>query len=390
MDDLPRVGFDGLFLEQPHTGSGRYALNIWRGLGSRFKASSLSLHGPAGSQIESMAFGHRWTSAWTPPGPPKARKLWWEQIGLPLSLWEVDPKPDLLHVPYFSAPAIKSVPYVITVHDLIPLTLADYRGSRSMAGYLRLVTNTVRSAALVLTDSEYSRQEILRHIDLPAARVRSIPLAADPQFSPPETDHDDQMITAARVRFGLDRPYIINTGGLDVRKNVQSIIEGFALASKEANYDHDLVIVGRAHTNNPALYPRLDRIARRYGVAERVRFVGAVPDSDFVNLYRGADMFVFASRYEGFGLTPLEAMACGVATISTGGSSLDEVIADAAHRIEPTAKSVAAGIVRLVDDPGLRADLAKRGVDQARRFSWDRTVDLTVAAYRDACNGVGR
>ena len=240
---------------------------------------------------------------------------------------------------------------------------------------------------MILTDSAYSRHEITRVLDIPGERVRAIPLAADERFSPASTDEDRERIERVKERYGIRQAYIVNTGGLDVRKNVASVIEGFALARSHFKVDYDLVIVGQAHTGNERMYPPLHRLVRRLGLGDSVKFVGAVDDDEFVALYQGADFFVFASTYEGFGLTPLEAMSCGTAVVSTGNSSLAEVVGDAGLIIDPNPRGVAAGILTMANDHGLREDFAGRGLEKSKEYSWKVTADLTLEAYRDALRG---
>ncbi len=390
MIEQARIGFDALFLEQPKTGAGRYAVNLWLQLSKRLPAEQLALLAPsdAGDEVVEQANGHL-TAVTMPPLRGRARKLWWEQTGLPRAVRTAVPDLDLVHVPYFSAPALKRAPYVVTIHDLIPIVVPEYAGSRSMRAYMQVVSRTAGKAALVLTDSEHARQEIIRVLGVEPERVRAIPLAADGQFSPAFTDADREMIERTRERYGIQTPYIINSGGLDVRKNVTAVIEGFALAQGVAPTEHDLVVVGRAHTGNTRMYPPLARLVRRLGLTGRVKFVGAVDDDEFVALYRGADFFVYASTYEGFGLTPLEAMACGTPVVSSGRTSLAEVVGDAGLVIEPTPRGVAGGIVTLARDAALRDDLAARGLERAATYAWAKTADLTLEAYADALRDEG-
>jgi glycosyltransferase involved in cell wall biosynthesis len=322
-----------------------------------------------------------------PPLGGRARKLWWEQVGLPRAVraWDL----DLVHVPYFAAPAVKSLPYVVTVHDLIPMAVPAYHGSLAMRAYLQIVARTVRGAALVLTDSEFSKRDIERMLGIPCNRVQVIPLAADEQFSPATSEEDCAAIDAVRQRFGLTRPFVLNTGGLDARKQVPAVIEGFARALSGMTAPRDLVIVGRAHTGNRRMYPPLDPIIRRLGLRGRVHLVGAVGDDEFVALYRAAEVFVFASAYEGFGLTPLEAMACGAPVICSRCSSLPEVVGEAGLLIEPEAREIAGAILSLLGDAGLRADLAARGIERSREFNWSRTAGMTLDAYSEALRMTG-
>ena len=364
------------------TGSGRYAVNLWRGLRERLPEGHLRLLAPgdAPAAVHAEA-GDRLVSVPAPPLGGRARKLWWEQVGLPRAARVCRPALDLVHVPYFSAPALQHIPYVVTIHDLIPLMVPEYHGSLAMWGYLQLVSRTARRAALVLTDSEHSARDIKRELGVPGERIRVVPLAADSQFRPAASDEDRKAVQATRRRYGLERPYILNTGGLDVRKQVGKIVEGFARARGSLREDYDLVIVGRAHTDNPRMYPPLDRLIRRFGLADRVRLVGAVADDEFVALYHGAEFFVFASLYEGFGLTPLEAMACGTPVISSGRTSLAEVVGDAGIIIEPEPRAIAEAIVRLGNDAALRRELSEHGLERARLFSWERTTAQTLDAY---------
>lgn len=367
------------------TGSGRYALNLWRQLRRRYEPDRLALLAPGGAgEVVKVEGDGYLTSVNAPPLRGRPRKLWWEQVGLPRAVRAGDPKIDLVHIPYLAAPAIKTVPHIITIHDLIPMVVPEYHGSMAMRGYLQLVARTARRATLILTDSEYSRQEIQRVLNLPLSRIRSIPLAADEQFSPAVTVEDLNGIERVKARYDIEHRYILNTGGLDIRKNVAAIVEGFALAQGVLKEDYELVIVGRAHTGNDRMYPPLDGVIRRMGLTNRVRLVGAVDEDDFVALYRGAEFFVFASNYEGFGLTPLEAMACGTPVISSGRTSLAEVVGDAGLVIEPTSRAIAAGIVQLASDPALRSDLGARGLERAKSYSWNTTAERTIEAYRDA------
>jgi glycosyltransferase involved in cell wall biosynthesis len=388
MDDHPRVGLDALFLEQPMTGSGRYALNLWRQLRARLPASRLRLLAPADTPPFVAAEGaDQLVQSNMPPLGGRARKLWWEQVGLPRAVRACDL--DLVHIPYFAAPAVKSLPYVVTVHDLIPMAVPAYHGSLAMRAYLQIVARTVRGAALVLTDSEFSKRDIECKLGIPRNRIRVIPLAADEQFSPATSEDDCAAIDAVRQRFGLTCPFVLNTGGLDARKQVPEVIEGFASALSGMTAPHDLVIVGRAHTGNRRMYPPLDPIIRRYGLQGRVHLVGAVGDDEFVALYRAAELFIFASAYEGFGLTPLEAMACGAPVICSRRSSLPEVVGEAGLLIEPEAREIAGAILSLLGDAGLRADLAARGIERSREFTWARTAGMTLDAYSEALRMTG-
>jgi glycosyltransferase involved in cell wall biosynthesis len=384
MTPLPAVGFDALFLEQPMTGAGQYALNLWRQLrdAQQVVAPHLLLPTDAAGLVTAEV-GSAATSRAAPPpriGGGHARKVWWEQAGLVRATRRS--RVDLVHVPYFAAPSRQRVPHLVTVHDVIPLALPAYSGSLKMRVYLKLVGRTVRKAPLILTDSHYSKADITRHLGIPAGRIVVTPLAAGPEFHPAHTDAERDAVNDLRERFGLHRPFILNVGGFDLRKRLPHLVRGFAVALPSLPEPHDLVIVGNPHTGNDRLYPPLEPIIQELGIAEHIRLVGFVSHEDKLNLYRAARLFAFVSEYEGFGLNPLEAMACGTPVVCSNRTSLPEIVADAGLSIEPEPDAIARAIVCALSDDDLLADLARRGQRQARHFSWQRTAALTLDAYQ--------
>jgi glycosyltransferase involved in cell wall biosynthesis len=388
----PAVGFDALFLEQPMTGAGQYALNLWRELrdSQQVVQPRLLLPDDAGATVEAEIGPAAATRATPSPriGRGHARKVWWEQVGLVRATQRSDVA--LVHVPYFSAPLRQRVPHVVTVHDVIPLVLPAYAGSRKMRAYLRLVMRTARKAALILTDSQYSRSDIQRVLGIPEERIRVTPLAAGSEFRPARTEVERATVDAVRARFGLTRPFVLNVGGFDLRKRLPQLVRGFAAACPLLPEPHDLVIVGQPHTANPALYPPLEPLISELGLEERVRLVGFVSHADKLHLYQAARLFAFVSEYEGFGLNPLEAMACGTPVVCSNRTSLPEVVGDAALTIDPEPEAIALALVCALSDPALLADLAGRGPRQAQQFSWARTAAMTLDAYQTVLAGAAR
>ena len=375
----PLIGLDGFFLSQPTTGSGQYTVNLWRELADHDHRLASVLLCPATREYESVKGPAQRLVVPARLAAPKSRKLWWEQRGVLRAARLA--RASLLHVPYFSAPRYARLPVVTTIHDVIPLLFPEYGGSPAMQLYLRLVSAAARRARLVLTDSDCSRRDITRLLGIPEARIRVVPLAADERFVP---DGDPAAGRALRQRYGLDGPVVFNVGGLDVRKNLELLIEAFARALPRLDPATRLVIAGRAHSGNPRLYPPLEPVVRRWGVEQQVVFTGTIDDEEKIAFYRLADLYAYPSRYEGFGLTPLEAMACGTPVLCADASSLPEVVGSGGLLVEPKAEPFAAALVMVLSDPECRADLARRALNQARRFSWRRTAELTRAAYGDA------
>jgi len=170
-------------------------------------------------------------------------------------------------------------------------------------------------------------------------------------------------------RLGIARPYVLSVCSLEPRKNLPALMRAFAKVVREHRIAHSLVLVGRAGWKSS----RLSRLAASLGIEGRVRFTGFVRDDELLQIYNHADLFVYPSKYEGFGLPLLEAMACGVPVVTSNGSSLREVAGEAALLVDPSSDAdIAAGIARILADDELRATLIAAGLKRVTRFSWDR------------------
>jgi glycosyltransferase involved in cell wall biosynthesis len=334
-----RVSLNGYFLAHPHTGSGQYTLHLIE----RAKGVDLAVA--------------------KPPGPlGDLRKLRWEQLDWPRQARKVGA--EILHCPYFALPLRRSLPAVVTVHDLIPMVVPEYGGSLLVRAYTRLQALACRSAEAILVDSEASKRDVLRLLRVPEQRVRVIYLGVDERFSPDRSGPRP-----------LDRPYVFYIGGLDVRKNVPTLIRAFGQIAPEFP-DLVLAIAGEPGANR-AMFPDLRTTAAPLG--DRVRFLGRVTDDEKLALYRHAELFAFPSRYEGFGLDPLEALACGCPVVCSNASSLPEIVGDAAILFEPRDEAALADALRqALHDP---KPLRQKGPVQAAKFSLDTMAEQTAAVY---------
>lgn len=394
-----RLALDGQFLEQPSTGSGQYTLHLWRHLAAGeddLRAVLVRPAGPSasGSPTTNDTNGGEYRTdtaevvdvappAWARGG--KARKLWWEQRGVSRAARQAGAA--ILHVPYFAGPRLAGCPLIVTIHDVIPLIFPEYGNSAGMRLYTRLVSGVARRAAAVITDSDCSRRDIEGWIGIPSERLHVIPLAADPRFRPL---NDPEAEAALRARYDLPGPVIFNVGGLDVRKNLAALVEAFAHALPQLPPETRLVIAGRAHSDNHRRYPPLAPELRKWGVERQVVLTGAISEDEKLAFYNLADLYVYPSLYEGFGLTPLEAMACGTPVISSNRSSLGEVVSHGGLLVEPTPARLAAAMTAVLSDDRLKRDLSHRAVSQAGTFSWRRTADLTRDVYRAVLAGQPR
>jgi len=275
---------------------------------------------------------------------------------------------------------------VVTVHDLILEVMArdyDPRGALPFRIARALERSAVTHARSVVTDSAVTRDDVVLRYRVPGERVHVAHLGLHSRFTRPA----DPVIAATLGQLELRRPYVLYLGGIDARKDVPALLAAWAQA-RQVTEPMDLVIAGRVREAR-GFAALLDR-ARELGVEPTLRFPGHVPDEDLPALHAGARVFAFPSRYEGFGFPPLEAMACGAPVLSSGGGSLREVLGDAALVTPPgDTAAFTAGLARLLGDETLRRELAARGPAHARRFTWERTAEATVAAYRDAARAGG-
>lgn len=285
---------------------------------------------------------------------------------------------DLLHV-QFTAPPFCPVPVVATIHDLAFEHLPETFTRRGSFQLKLTVRKTAKKAARIATVSEYSRQDLLRTYRLPPEKVVVTYNGVEPHFScqPASTNELDLI----RQRFGIQRDFILAVGSLQPRKNLVRLIRAYAkLRSEHEQFNYQLVIVGRKLWLADSIF---DEVNRQKWAAD-VILTGYVTDEDLPALYRTATAFVYPSIFEGFGLPPVEAMACGTPVITSNLSSLPEIVGDAAVLIDPyNEQDLAAGLLRVVNDEQLRVRLRSRGIEQAKKFTWRTAAEKTLELYRD-------
>lgn len=366
-----RVAFNGLFLHR-QVGTGRYSTELLRAARHAARAGEREVDWLV-LRPDGAASPPRWVRG------ENAIKLWFEQTGFPGAARRLGS--DLLHYPYFAAPLRSRVPIVVTVHDVIPLVLPEYRGSPLVRAYMELQRVAVRRARLVLTDSNASRHDVVRVLDVPRQRVRVVPLGIDPAYRP----RPDAEVAAVRARHRLPDRYILHASGLDVRKNVERLILAYSRARAGLGVVEPLAITGDPDRQG-ALFPPLRPLVERLDLLQHVRFLGVVAEDELPALYSGSALTVVASRYEGFGLPVLEAMASGAVVACSSASSLPEVAGDAALMFDPDdEEAIALAIARCLGDEELRGTLRERGTTQAAPFTWEKTAAATLEAYADAC-----
>lgn len=283
---------------------------------------------------------------------------------------------ELFHAPHYTLPLLWNGPSVVTIHDLIHLRFPRFHPpgaslyARAMAG------SAARRARLVLTDSAHTRDDVVELFGIPAERTRVIPLGVSEGIAPRAAE---AVAVFRRVR-SLPADYLLYVGARKRHKNLPLLFE--ALGAMPAADRPPLVLSGaRWRGDDP-----LAEVARRHGVEDALHFAGDVSGSEELSLlYSGARLYVHPSLAEGFGLPPLEAMACGVPVLASNAGSLPEVLGDAARLLPPHgAGAWAHAIADLVGDGGRRGEMVRCGLERARAFTFARTAALTLEAYEEA------
>jgi glycosyltransferase involved in cell wall biosynthesis len=307
-------------------------------------------------------------------------------VRIPLTLSaELRRKPvDVLHV-QFTAPPFAPCPVVVTIHDLSFEHLPQTFRRRSRTQLRLTVRHSARTAARVLASSEYTRRDLIATYGISPELITVTSLAAPPHFEPITVATELERV---RQTYGISGEYILSVGSIQPRKNLPRLIAAYARLRGDGPKGKlpQLVLVGK----RAWLYDETIRTIADLRVSESVILTGYVPEADLPALYSGALCFVYPSYFEGFGLPPLEAMKCGAPVIVGNRTSLPEVVADAGLLVDPfDVAQISEAILSLIEDSNLRTKLRLKGLERARRFSWQATARQTLETYRQAVGQSG-
>jgi glycosyltransferase involved in cell wall biosynthesis len=284
---------------------------------------------------------------------------------------------DLLHAT-FIPPPVSPVPYVFTMHDVSMFEHPEFYPSAIRFRLTRLIERGLRRARVVLCISEHCRRSVLERFDLDPERLLVAHHGVSPRFQPVA---DAAERAAVLKRLGVEPPYLLHVGKYEPRKNLPRLLDAFARVASGSGAGVSLVLAGKPVWRDPSVAHAIARL----GLAKRVVELGHVADEDLPALYTEALAFVFPTLWEGFGLPILEAMACGAPVVASSTTSLPEVAGDAALLVDPeSVEALAAALERILDEPALRDALRQRGAARAAAFSWRRSAEATLAAYRTA------
>jgi glycosyltransferase involved in cell wall biosynthesis len=351
-------------------GLGRYAENLAAHL-SRLEGCRLSLfYNRSGAVAVPSELSHLPARSW--PIPTRAWRLSVAAGTLLHTSWDwLMPDTSVFHATEHLLPPFRRIRTVLTVHDLIYVLFPEYHLPMNYHFLRLMMPRFARRADAIIAISECTRRDLVRLWQISEGKISVIHEGIDPRFHHPA---DEEALARVRRRYGLPERYALYVGTIEPRKNLPTLFEAWA----RLRYRLPLVIAGKKGWLFQETFSRVESL----DLGGVVQFTGFVADEDLPALYAQADIFVFPSLYEGFGLPVLEAMACGTPVVTTTGGSLPEVAGDAALLVKPgDVDALTDAVDRLLHDPSLADDLRARGISRARQFSWERAARETLAVY---------
>ncbi|HEV8609491.1 MAG TPA: glycosyltransferase family 1 protein [Thermoanaerobaculia bacterium] len=291
---------------------------------------------------------------------------------------------DLFHATHYVLPPLRSRA-VVTIHDIIHLLYPQFLPSRAALVYARvMIRRALRRADRIITVSYNSKRDLVDYFGIVPARVDVIYNGVSPRFCS-DVSEEDRLRVAAK--YGLRRPYLLFLGGEKPHKNVQNVVRAFGEARRmRPDLPHVLALAGPMPKNSA----RIDALVAALDLGPAIARPGLIDEQDLPGLLSGADVLLYPTLYEGFGLPVVEAMACGTPVLTSSTSALQEIAGGYSYLVDPLdVDAIARGIVELATDPKVRADFVELGRKRALDFSWDKAAERTLEVYAEALAGHG-
>jgi len=368
-----RIGVEASAYYKNIAGSGVYARNLIHTLNQMYgEDNTISLYSShRASEIDLGKKGgslSRWSAG--------IRDLLWTQVVLPLRLKR--DRVEVLFCPSFFGPVFSPCPVVVTILDLSFIRF-PHTVDRLLRLYLQCIMPAVkRRTDVIVTISEFSKEEIVGLLKVPEEKIQVIHPACSDSFG---VKQDEDILRRIKNQYKLPDPFILNVGTLEPRKNIITLIKAFGSLKKKNLIEHSLVLCGPKGW----YYQEIFHAITDWGLQKYIHYIGYIPESDLPFVYNLAQVFVYPSIYEGFGLPVLEAMACGCPVITSNTASLPEVVGDAAILVDPEDNhELEQSLLRLVTDEVLRRELSVRGIKRARMFSNLKSAEKLFAVLREA------
>ncbi|MGQ9631095.1 MAG: glycosyltransferase family 4 protein [bacterium] len=374
-----KIAVDATSLPPSIGGAGKYIINLIKGLANVDKENMYYIFAKK-RDLSKFNINQRNFNFIACSTNIRPLRLLWEQFVLPFHLWRY--KIDVLHSPHYTTPLMlgrwKSV---VTFHDMT-FYLYPERHILSKRLFFKIVIPlSLRRCDWAIANSNSTKEDMIRILNADPCKITVIHLAADPRYKP---IGDLERLETIKRDLGISNKYILYVGTLEPRKNIPQLIKAYSELRKKG-IRHRLVIAGGKGWN----YDNIFNLIKSLNLEDKVIFTGYVSEKELPILYNGADVFIYPSLYEGFGIPPLEAMSCGVPTISSNASSLPEVVGEGGILVDPgNIEALRDVMYQVLTDNSLRIELCKKGLEQAGKFSWEKTAEETIKVYKKALHRI--
>jgi glycosyltransferase involved in cell wall biosynthesis len=370
------IAFNGWFWDKPNTGSGQYLRRLLQYLRRSAPELQLTLilppHNKAPDELpENVSFI-------TTSGPGgKIGKVWFEQRTFPKMAERC--QADIAHVPYWGPPLSSPVKLVTTVLDVVPLAIPDYSQGLSNRLYVSLVKAAATGSSHTITISDAAKTDIVEYLKLPPESITTTYLGVDERFHPQKGMEKDEDV---RQKYNLPDQFVLYIGGFDLRKQLNQLIYAYTYVMQSEGEYVPLVLAGKEPQWGTSVFPDIRKYAEELGITDVTCWPGYIDEEDIPSLYRLADVFVYPSMYEGFGLPVIEAMACGTPVVANAIDIFTEIAGDSAFLVG-NAREMGGAIISLVNEKDLSDSFINQGLAQATRYNWRKTAKETLAVYEN-------
>jgi len=382
---MMRIGIDATALPSRPVGAGNYIIQLIRAIAGSTMINEPLLDSSQPNGLEFVIFVQRsrlelLNVEETPnlhlivlPDISPSMRLLWEQISFPKLA--INQHLDLLHSLHYTMPLAYPGRTVVTFHDMTFFLFPHHHTLPKRYFFRFFIRASSRQAVALIADSESTRQDAIRLVGVSPGKIFTVQLGVTQEFRPMR---DNTILQQARQKYHLPEHYLLYVGMIEPRKNLPTLLQAYAAVADQMP-DHRLVVVGPKGW----MVENILQQAGQLNISDKVYFTGYVEQVDLPLIYNMADVFIYPSVYEGFGLPVLEAMACGTPVITSNVSSMPEIIGDAGVLVTPNdSQALARSLLELINDPMERQRLSIRGLERAAAFTWKRTAEKTIAVYR--------
>lgn len=301
--------------------------------------------------------------------------LFLEKLSVPVEV--LIGKINIFHGPCFFIPRSLSSKSIVTIHDLLPFRHPEFLPVKWNNAVKKSTYASVKKADSIIAVSDYTKNEIMDLFKIPGERIRVIHNGISPIFKQVK---DQSKINDVKAKYGVNGPYLLFVGNIEPKKNIEKLIRAFVMLRNETDYKYSLLIAGGKAWH----YPKVRDLVRELQISNEIIFTDVVEDDELPHLYSGAELFVFPSLHEGFGIPVIEAMSCGTPVVTSNATSIPEIAGDAALLIDPSSESeIAEAMHKILSSSIIRGQLIKKGIERAKKFSWEKTSLETLKLYKE-------